>query len=359
MTVLWINFTMVYFLSLFSRYFSTPTFKTDLSTPLRPNKVFAFGALMVLVLVSGLRSNIGDTYVYKKIYETNEFTWGYISLQKDMGFGILQMALKMFSDDPQIMILATAVITNLLIIIVFFKYSRMFEISTYVYVAGGLFLVSMNGIRQLLAASIIFIGTKYLIEGNWVRYFIIVFIASTFHQSALILVPIYFIVRYKAWSKATYILLIFSVVVVVGYEQFSSLLFSAIEDTQYGHYSGFDEGGANMIRVFVDAVPLLIAFLGREKLREIFPSSDYVVNMSLIGLLFMIISTQNWIFARFAIYFNLYQLILIAWIIKLFHEKYQRFVYFALIVCYFFYYYYENVINQTIVYRSGFFDGLF
>ena len=38
-----------------------------------------------------------------------------------------------------------------------------------------------------------------------------------------------------------------------------------------------------IIRVAVDAVPLLIAYLGREKLREIFPNSDYIVNMALIG----------------------------------------------------------------------------
>ena len=31
-------------------------------------------------------------------------------------------------------------------------------------------LVSMNGIRQVLAAAIIFTATKYLIEGNWIKY---------------------------------------------------------------------------------------------------------------------------------------------------------------------------------------------
>ena len=52
--------------------------------------------------------------------------------------------------------------------------------------------------------------------------------------------------------------------------------------------------------------------------------------MAIIGLMFMIISTQNWIFARFSIYFNLYQLILISWVVKLFHEKDQRFIYYAI-----------------------------
>ena len=59
--------------------------------------------------------------------------------------------------------------------------------------------------------------------------------------------------------------------------------------------------------------------------------------MSLLGLVFMIISTQNWIFARFSIYFGLYQLILISWIIKLFTEKDQKLIYYAILVFYFIY----------------------
>ena len=59
----------------------------------------------------------------------------------------------------------------------------MIELSLYVYITGGLFLVSMNGIRQLLAAAIAFTATKYLIDGNWIKYFLIVLFASLFHQS--------------------------------------------------------------------------------------------------------------------------------------------------------------------------------
>ena len=292
------------------------------------------GTMTCLVVVSGLRSNIGDTYFYKHIYEMNDFTWEYITSQKDIGFGILQMILKRYSEDPQIMLFTTALITNVLIVFVLYKYSRMFELSIFVYITGGLYLVSMNGIRQALAASIIFVATKYLIDGNTKAFILITLLASTFHQSALVMIPIYFLVRFKAWSKATILLLISSVVIVIGFDFFTSILFSAIEDTQYGVYANSNEGGANIIRVAVNAAPLVIAYFGREKLRQIFPQSDYIVNMSILSLVFMVISTQNWIFARFTIYFNLYQLILISWVVKLFHEKDQKFVYYAILVCF-------------------------
>ncbi|MBS4197566.1 EpsG family protein [Lederbergia citri] len=355
MTFLWLNLAIVFILSFFARYFGEPVLVGETTVPIKPNKILMTGVLASLIIISGLRSNIGDTFFYKHIYEINDFSWEYIISQKDIGFGILQKLLKMISNDPQIMIFTTATITNILIIAVFFKYSRMIELSVYVYITGGLFLVSMNGIRQVLAAAIIFTATKYLVNGNWIKYFFIILFASSFHQSALILIPIYFFVRYKAWSKATVVLLAFSLLIVVGYHQFSSLLFAAIEDSQYGHYSNFNEGGANILRVVVEAVPLIIAYLGREKLRTIFPSSDYIVNMSLVGFMFMIISTQNWIFARFGIYFSLYQLILISWIVKLFRQKDQRLIYYALLICYLIYYFIESVISLNIIYRSNYF----
>ncbi|WP_318618538.1 EpsG family protein [Priestia megaterium] len=354
MTFLWINLALVFITTFFARYFATILIKNDSTVLVKPNKVLMFGAMFTLVAIAGLRSNIGDTFNYVDIYTSNDFTWNYILSHKDIGFGILQMQLKKISEDPQILIFTTALITNVFIILVLYKYSRMFEISVYVYITGGLFLVTMNGIRQTLAAAIIFTATKFLMEGRWKRYFLIIIFASFFHQSALILLPMYFVVRCKAWSKATVALVLLAIIIVLGFNQFSSILFSAIEDTQYSDYKGVNEGGANILRVAVESVPLFIAFLGRDKLKEIFPGSDYIVNMALLGFVFMLISTQNWIFARFSIYFGLYQLILISWIVKLFRKRDEKLIYYGILVCYFIYYYYENVITLNILYKSNY-----
>jgi transmembrane protein EpsG len=354
MTILWINLSLVLCLSFFARYFSVTRITSTESVLVKPNKFLVFCVIVCLVLISGLRTNIGDTYFYKHSYEINDFTWEFIQSQKDFGFGILQSLLKKFSNDPQILIFTTALITNVLIVIVLYRYTRVFDLSLYVYITSGLFLVSMNGIRQFLAAAIIFTGTKFLFKGRWKLFILIVLLASTFHQSALILIPTYFLVRLKAWSKSTIILLVCGILILISFDQFSSILFSAIKDSQYGQYVDFAEGGANWMRVAVTGAPIIIAYLGREKLQQLLPESDYIVNMALLDLFFMVISTQNWIFARFSIYFSLYQLILISWVVKLFSKRDQKLIYYGIILCYFFYYYYENVISLNIVYKSNF-----
>ncbi|WP_431800782.1 EpsG family protein [Halobacillus andaensis] len=353
MTILWMNLFLVFGLVLLARVLAVEV-HTNTAVYFKPNKLFVFIAVISIAAVSGLRSNIGDTYFYMHSFEVNTFTWEVIQEQKDIGFGLLQMGLQSLSPDPQILVLTTAVITNVLIVIVLYKHSRMLELSIYVYITGGLFLITMNGIRQTLAAAIAFTAIKFLIQGGFKRYAMVIMCASLFHQSALILLPVYFIVRVKAWSKATAALIGLAILLVIGFEQFSSVLFSAIEDTQYGEYKDFAEGGANFLRVAVESVPLFIAYLGRHKLREIMPNSDVIINMTLIGFVFMVIATQNWIFARFSIYFSLYQLILISWILPLFRERDKKFIYLAIIVCYFAYYFYENVMTLNIQYESNY-----
>ncbi|GAF67000.1 hypothetical protein BTS2_3908 [Bacillus sp. TS-2] len=352
MTILYFNLAFVYASSLLARIVGRPN---DLKPSLiSPNIFFVGIAIACLALISGLRNNIGDTYYYMHSYREFDFTWDNIGSSGDFGFNMLQMLLQQWTKDPQLLLITTAVLTNLFIGVTLYKYSRLIELSLYAYITMGYFLVSMNGVRQYLAAAIIFAATTYLLKGDWKKYMLVVLIASTIHQTALILIPIYFIVRRSAWSKMTLLMLTFTILIVWGFNGFMELLFSLIEGTKYAGYRDFQEGGASLIRVIVAAIPLGLAFLGREKLKELFPQSDIIVNMALLGVIFMMISTQNWIFARFSIYFGLYQLILLPWIVKLFIKKDQKLIYYAIIVCYFLYFFYEHVLSLNINYRSDY-----
>ncbi|MFB5197813.1 EpsG family protein [Neobacillus sp. KR4-4] len=352
MEILWINLIVVYFSSFFARYFSSPL---AINAPyIKPNKLLIFISIISLVLVSGLRNNIGDTFFYMYSYKINDYTLQNINYKGDFGFNILQALLQKISHDPQLLIFTVALFTNVLIVQVLFKYSRMIELSLFAYIAAGMYTVSMNGIRQFLAAAIVFAATRFILNGNWKMFMIVVLLGSTIHQTALIFIPIYFVVRREAWTKVTFTLLGLAVLIAAGFNQFSTLLFSALEDTQYGHYSNFSEGGASSMRVAVTGAPLIISYFGKERLRELWPKSDYIVNLTTLGLVFMVISSQNWIFARFNIYFGLYNLILTSWIIKLFSKSDRKLIYYGLLGCYLIYFYYENVLSLNIIYKSNY-----
>lgn len=352
MTILYLCLFAATLTAFFARYFAVVDRRWQIPM-VRPNWLLVMATIVILALVSGLRNNIGDTFFYMHAYSITDFRTQF-QFEGDFGFTLLQIALQSISRDPQLLIIVTACVTMLFIGLAFKQYARLFELSIFVFIASGMYITSMNGIRQFLASAILFAASKYLFEGKWKVYIPIALLAATIHNTALLFIPIYFLVRRKAWSGNTLLALLLAVAIVIGFNTFQSALFTVLEDTHYGTYSNFDEGGANIIRVIIYALPLIIAFFGREKLRQLNPYSDCIVNLTLLGLVFMMISTQNWIFARFSIYFGLYQIVLLSWIVKLFREKDQRFLYYAIVIFYLAFFYYESVVVLGIQYKSDY-----
>ncbi|MEH7814236.1 EpsG family protein, partial [Bacillus toyonensis] len=57
MTILWMNLALVFMLAFFARYFAIPV--TNSLTLIKPNRLLIIMAALSLVLVAGLRNNIG------------------------------------------------------------------------------------------------------------------------------------------------------------------------------------------------------------------------------------------------------------------------------------------------------------
>ncbi|HET7657865.1 MAG TPA: EpsG family protein, partial [Bacillales bacterium] len=83
MGILWMNFIVVYTASLASRYFSRPLNRDPY---VKPNKFFILLVIASLVVIAGLRSNIGDTYFYMHSYEIGHFDLKNIDFRDDFGF---------------------------------------------------------------------------------------------------------------------------------------------------------------------------------------------------------------------------------------------------------------------------------
>lgn len=60
---------------------------------------------------------------------------------------------------------------------------------------------AFNGMRQWIASIILFWAIKYIWNDNFIKYFICVILASTIHISALIMIPVYFIVKERPFGR--------------------------------------------------------------------------------------------------------------------------------------------------------------
>lgn len=309
---------------------------------------------IILIAFSGFRTGaVGDTGMYMHSYRLYANDPSTLKLDRDGGFAILNLILIQFSSDPQILVFVTSLIVNLCNMIIFYKYSSYLELQVYLYIASGYLTVTMNGMRQCVAAAILFTFTKFIIKGKFKVYVVVVLIISTIHASALIMIPVYFIVRQEAWSRNVVIMIVLACVGVVFYNVLSPILFKVLENTQYGGYSEFNEGGSSFIRTVVNMVPVFLAYIKRDKLKEEWPESNIFVNMALINVIFVAFGMFNWIFNRFTLYMQLYNFILIPFIIRnCFKGKERRLLYFGVLLCYFVFFYREQVIGMNMSYPS-------
>ena len=312
---------------------------------------------IILVAVSGLRDGIGDTPFYKHSFNLLVQNPDSFKFEGDFFLSLMSLFLMQISTDPQILIFTVALITNILNAIVFNKYRSYLELQVYIYITSGYYIVTMNGIRQCLAASILFICTPLITNGKFKTYALCVILISTIHQSALMFIPIYFVVREEAWSKRMIQFMVIALICIIGYQLISPLIFKVLEDTTYGQYGSSTEGGSSLMRTIVNAVPVVLAFLKRKELKEAWADKNVFVNMSIINLIFVSLGMFNWIFNRFTLYLQLYNFILIPYIIKnCLKGKEKRLIYFGLLICYFIFLYYEQVIGMGMNYTSKYFN---
>lgn len=310
---------------------------------------------LILICVSGLRNNIGDTFFYAHSYKLLSQNPSNISFEKDIGFSLINLLLMKISSNPQILIFTMALVTNGLNILELSKNNTYIELEIFMYITSGYYLTTMNGMRQCFAAALIFICTDFIVEENFKKYFIYIVLISFLHQSALIMIPMYFVVREKAWSKKVIIFIVIALITIISYNQISTILFKVLENTNYSGYAEFNEGGSSFLRTIINAIPVCLAFLKRKELEECSDKSNILVNMSIINLIFVSFGMYNWIFNRFGMYLQLYNFILLPMIIKeCFKGKERRIIYFAFIILYFALFYVETDLLGNVRYMSDY-----
>lgn len=317
--------------------------------------VILFG---IVIFFCGLRSGIADTPAY--IQEFNDAPSNILqldinSVQKDKGYAVLEVLFKQFiSDDYHLWLLLIACISGIAIMYTLFKYSVDFGMSFFLFIASTQFTWLINGMRQFVAVCLIFAAVSLLLERKWWQYILVVLLASTIHGTAVIMIPIYFIARWKPFSLKTILASVAIAVAGMNIGKFEFLF----ENTQYEGYldNVLGTAGMNNIRFLVAAVPVVIAIAGRKIIRSEGNKLIYVcVNMSCfyIAVQFAALFVGANYIGRIATYFNVYNLILLPWMIKnCFTKDSAKLVKLACIVCYCIYFYYQMAITWNLGYVS-------
>lgn len=318
-------------------------------------------AFLPLIIFTGARSNgVADTAAYIGMFESYPSTLNELFLSDILndsrmkGFIVFSTFIKQYiSTDYNTWLFIIAIPTCVCIMMTLKKYSTNIAGSIFLFMASCQFIWLFNGMRQYLVVAILFACTPMILNKQPIPYFIIVLILSAIHTSAIIMIPMYFIVSGEPWNKKTMIIVAICIFAIVFADRFLDIFNNVMEETDFakGLNANKDtDNGTSLIRILVESIPTIIAFIWRGKLKDKYtPIMKISVNMSIISTCIYIISKivkSGIMVGRLPIYLSIYNLILLPWLIDtIFEGKIKRLVYYIMILSYLGFFYYQMEIT--------------
>lgn len=318
----------------------------------RATWTYALLIVLPLIYFTATRSNyFYDTYGYMLDYQSIPSSMSgkmvYIrSHQKDTAFYALGALISVFAGKHfRYFFLAIAAFQGYCLAKTYRKYSEDFWLSMFLFVVTtDIYSWMYNGIRQFMAVVIIFVSSEWIFRRKYIRAVLAIVIASLFHQSALMMIPIVFFVQGKPWNWKMLLVLAGALVIMFNTGRFTVLLDSMLAETQYSNvvsdWTTWQDDGANPIRALVYSVPTILSLFCRKKIQK---SGDRVVqvacNMGIVATALYMVSivTSGIHMGRLPIYCSLYSNgILLPWELKHVYGKNMRML---ALVCYLMFYY--------------------
>lgn len=172
-----------------------------------------------------------------------------------------------------------------------------------------LFLMHLSAIRQSMALVCFICAVPFACRRKPVPFCLLILAACGFHQSAILLFPVYFIIRYTPVSRGATIALALSVTAVLylGYrvnEMLASSL-NLLQLTQYGYALQSDL--RNSLRATLLSSVTFFYLLGN--LPRLHGKTLVYAKLWMVGSMFSVLAYQISMFTRVEMYFDVFSIV--------------------------------------------------
>lgn len=314
------------------------------------NILFVF-ATSVLVIVAGFRWFVGTDYgTYFYGYEERIERWfEYLIEYNEPGLNILAKIGSLIYDSPITMFFLASLVTIFLYTNTIKKYSNVFLISMCLYLFVGSWHGSFNAVRQYLAAAVLFAGHRFIFEKKLFKYILVVLVAMAFHRTAIIMLPIYFLVGKRFTWKNIGIVIVVVGIIRLSYDNIFATMsyFKGSDVTQYSYMSL----EVNLLRICVALAPVVIAiYMKNWVLLQDAETQMYIMLMTIHAGLS--IATQGSAYlARGGIYTETYMVFALPKLLKCFTNNSRKIATLFLGGCYFVYWLYSLKATGVVDYN--------
>lgn len=304
---------------------------------------------VIFVFVGGFRYYVGSDFGgYYKLYN---FTWAEVvesfKALDEPGLKLVSYLARQIWDDGVSVILLACFITTILVFHGIKKFDNndiTLMLLIYVFIAGWTF--SFNGVRQAMAASIIFAFAR-VNKNNWIlKYVLICCIAFLFHKSALMMLPI-LLLSHRKLNKSQVLLLVISAVLIPLFFDFAFDFMGA--DTTNEDALEYIDRQINPIRVIVAFAPAILLIFVEDK-KRFFEDNGFALNLMLFNAILTLTTMNSAYLNRFTQYTSMFLMIYYPVVFKAITKKLRVFAIIFVILFYFLYFRYEltNGVDEVV-----------
>lgn len=213
----------------------------------RGKLIFLSFSTIQLILLNGLRSEIvgADTTSYLIFFNNlkNQDMQTVLSGRLEMGFSFFSKLLVEIGFNERMFLFAVSAAILIPVAIFIYKNSYNVYLSYYFYITFGFYGATFNTLRQNIAYGIILLSFTYIKERKFLKFLIVIVIASSFHISAWLFLPAYFLSKIKLTIPIVGLIGIVSLIMLVFKNKIMSIIivyfYSSYSVVQTGSYSWF------------------------------------------------------------------------------------------------------------------------
>lgn len=314
-----------------------------------------------LAFLAGMRSGMNDTSAYIGGFNAVSGDWGEIGQilfadGRDKAFNIVANLFKMYvSSDYHAWFSLFSIVESVVLIYVLRRECVDFTSACFFFFASTLYYNYFSMMRQWLAVVILFAGGLLIKKNKTIWYILLCIVMAQFHTSALLFIPVYFMVRGEAWSRKQNIIIGLFAVAIVLLNPLLAGIESALQGTTYDYVIDTMQtsSGSSGVRVLIAAVPVVLAWMFRDKIKG--EMLNICVNMSLLNFLLTILATftSGLYVIRLSTYTNMYNIILFPYLLTVcFKGRDRQLVKLGFYALYFLFYVYQMSHQGAFGYSS-------
>lgn len=179
--------------------------------PKKHKKIIFCVIFLTFTVVSAFRYDVGRDFEDTYIYTFNRIKNNYSNVRIDIGLYMIIKLIIFLNGNQQWLFIITSFIINYFIFKTIFRNSQNKMLSIYIYICGTLYFFSMNGIRQTIAIALFYYSLQYIENRKFKKYLFLNIIGILFHNSAIIFIPLYFVLnkKLKFKTKVAILLIVF------------------------------------------------------------------------------------------------------------------------------------------------------